>query len=297
MDKKIREALEASRPGSQDLRPAELADVGRALQNSAEAREFQQRVAEWDVAIRGSIDDVPVPAGLAERLLAQLQAADKEAANKPAPPLLAGVAVASQVAAEQISAQDSSLTNSVALPRPQNPIPSGEEVSRRRWTATIGTAVAGSILAVLLGNWLIQGSELKFDELADQWREQLDDQWYDIARAPRGFSVPKVLLVRPTRWQVIRHESGREVVAYELVRDRALSAMLYVTRMRGSGVPTSPPVGPQLTVGNKAVAYWQSGGYVYVLVVPGSQGRYRVFVPRRTRPLAVDRSVATIATV
>ena len=62
-------------------------------------------------------------------------------------------------------------------------------------------------------------------------------------------------------------------------------AVLLVARLQGEGLPSAPPASPQSATGGRAIAYWQSGSMVYVLVVPGNARNYRSYV--RSAPSTV----------
>ena len=74
IDRRIIEAIEACRPGSGDLRGADLADVARLVDADPEVRGLYDRVQHWDAAVTSAMQEVSVPAGLAERILARLNA-------------------------------------------------------------------------------------------------------------------------------------------------------------------------------------------------------------------------------
>ena len=99
MDKRIREGIEACRPGVDDLLDAELAslielaDAARAVGEDPNARLLRERVQKWDVAISASMEQVPLPTDLAQRILERLQAADSPAGSA-VPPLLTGAVTA-----------------------------------------------------------------------------------------------------------------------------------------------------------------------------------------------------------
>jgi hypothetical protein len=140
-------------------------------------------------------------------------------------------------------------------------------------------------LVIAVGYWLQPDSELEFDVLADQWAGQLSGDWEPIAQAPRDFPVPGAILVPPARWQWIDRFTTVPVVAYELAHGKAGKAMLYVAKMTRSNLPGAAPQWPQSNTGGKAIAWWQSGSYVYVLVVEDER-RYPAFVKPSTTPFA-----------
>ncbi len=88
------EAIDACRPGSDDLAQGELVDFAAELdRNPILAREFR-RVQQLDTALVEAVADVPLPEGLQERLLAGLRAASADAAPAGAPSVQAPVTAA-----------------------------------------------------------------------------------------------------------------------------------------------------------------------------------------------------------
>jgi hypothetical protein len=105
-----------------------------------------------------------------------------------------------------------------------------------------------------------------------------------MAEAPRDFAVHGSVRVAPTRWQWIGDFTTTPVAAYELKQAKA-RALVFVTRMAPDGLPVGPPLKPQRDTGGRAVAWWQSGTFVYVLVVEDVND-YHKFVQPSTPPLA-----------
>jgi hypothetical protein len=268
MDKPIREGIEACRPASDDLLSPDMIEAARAVQDDPQARLIYERAQQWDAAIGGSIEDVPVPPGLAERIEARLQSAD---AGRHAD-LLAGSATAANDVCES--------TGEVELAPPTARAP----WSRRRWAGAGLSAVAAAALVVAVGSWLSQERDLPLDVLADQWAAQMGNDWQPLAAAPRDFSVPGAILVSPARWQWIDRYTTVPVVAYELAHANAGKAMLYVAKMTRGDVPGAPPRMPFNTAG-KAIAWWRSGSHVYVLVVENERS-YPAFVKTTAAPFA-----------
>ncbi len=272
MDKRIREGIEACRPASEDLNSPEMADAARGVQDDPLARLVHDRVQKYDAAILKSIDDVSVPAGLSQRILERLRAARDESADGRSEELLAGAVTAA------------SKTHEASSDAQISPVPGRLALSRRNLTGAALTALLACVLLVVVINLLQERSELALADLADQWQAELGNNWQKLATAPPDFEVPGAVLVTPTQWQWIDRYTTEPVVAYELVHAKAGKAMLYVARMTRDGLRGSPPLTPQSTSG-KAVAYWQSGSRVYVLVVEDDRN-YRAFVRPSTTPFA-----------
>lgn len=272
MDKKIRESIEACRPASDDLLADDMADVARRVNEDPQARLIRQRVEQWDAAIGQSIEDVPVPPGLAERILERLEAARPDEAAQGADRLLAAsVSAASQTVPH---------TGETHVVRSRG----AAAWSRRRWAGAVTVALLACVLVVVVGNWLNRDSQLPLETLAEQWREQLGNNWEQMARAPKDFAVPEDVLVMPKRWQWVDQFTTVPVAAYQLAHAKAGEAMLYVARLKRDGLPSAPPLRPQSNTGGRAVAYWQSGDRVYVLVVEDERS-YRAFVRPSTPTL------------
>jgi hypothetical protein len=266
MDKPIREGIEACRPASDDLQSPDMTDVARAVQDDPEARLAYERVQQWDAAMAQSMDQVGVPAGLAERILARLRSAAGETS------LLAGaVAPASDNG-------EATLEVRVAT------APTRAGWSRRHWVGAAVSGIVAAALVIAVGYWLQPDSDLPFDLLADQWAGQLSNDWQQAARAPRDFAPPATVLVSPGRWQWIDRFTTVPVVAYELVHHKE-RAMLYVAKTTRPNLPGAPPQRPQSNTGGRAIAWWQSGSHVYVLVVDDERS-YRAFVQPSTTPFA-----------
>ncbi len=259
LDRRTTEGIEACRPHSDDLRSAELADVAQRVANEEPARLFHEHVQRWDTAVAAAMEDVSVPAGLAERITAGLAA---KALGGASP------------------AQDAivSMADSPPLPRRSR--------RRRLAAASALTAAAAILVALVFSDLLRPRVEVPWEVMADRWQESLNtkpDAWHDGQQLPRGFAVPPGVLGTLGGWQPLGSAAG---VAIRLVRGDGREAMLFAVRGSSATLPSGPSARPQSTTGGKAVGYWHSGGVIYVLVVPGDERLYRQFVSPPATPLA-----------
>jgi hypothetical protein len=273
MDPRIREGIEACRPAGDDLAAQDLADVARALAGDAEARAVFERSQQWDTVIGEAIEQVSVPAGLAERLIERLQAAG--GSRSGAAPLLEGAVAAARDAA---TTEPSADAPTLARPR--------WNWSRRDWAGASASLVAAAIVVVLVGYWLSGSSDTPPDVLAEEWEEQLNARQWQTAAAPAGFAVPDSVVAVPARWQWIGRLTKAPVVAYELVHAGGEKARLFVAHMSRPGLSNQPPAKPQFSTGGRTVAHWQSGSNLYVLVA-ASEASYQQFVRPSSTPLAL----------
>src|SRR5262245_48473703 len=81
-----REQIDACRPGSDDLALLALADLARAAESDRAVAGDLARSQRFDRSVAAAMHDVPLPAGLLERLEAQLaagEAVEDEATGEP----------------------------------------------------------------------------------------------------------------------------------------------------------------------------------------------------------------------
>ncbi|MEX2112099.1 MAG: hypothetical protein WD845_02885 [Pirellulales bacterium] len=266
IDRRTLEAIEACRPGSDDLLSTELADVALLVDGDPAVHAVYARAQRWDTAVSRAMQEVPVPPGLAERLLSRLAAGD---------------AVAMAVAASDATIDEATAS---ALPR-QLPW-SKARWSRRGWLGMVAATAATVAVAVGLTQYLRSGADAPVETLADAWLAQLDTSWSNMADAPKRFLVPASITAEATGWQRIDPVGSVGGVAYRLQSAHAGTARLFVVRLAKKGLPSSPPVQPQWTTGGRSIGYWQSGDLVFVLVVDGNADRYREFANVSRMPLA-----------
>ena len=141
-DAEIRDAIESCRPGSDDLGLPEMAPLAQALSADAALRASFNRIQRLDRRIVAATRDVPVPAGLAERVLARLQGpsvdrdadcSEQVASTAAMPAITTALARATTVA----TADD--------MNSPSSPPPSlaRRRFSRRAWSLAAVGACAG----------------------------------------------------------------------------------------------------------------------------------------------------------
>ncbi len=270
-DPRLLEAMEACRPGSDDLEDPALAPLAEALAADPDLAELFERLRRVDSRVAEAFGDVPLPEGLADRITARLAAANN--GQKPAG----------------------------AAPQPDEtgvdqPIAEAAKRPRRGWpgwvlAGTVAAAAAAVIVAVILPRRALQ--DLDQQSVADGAIEFFDgdgdaegrlaaeapppdayptDRDFDVRRFPR------------IRWRSIRGFLGRKGVAYDLGAPRAPRATLYVVQCTAAvpGLPNAVPRRPVSTTRGRSVGAWQKGGLLYVLVVEGDSRTYQWFLPSTT---------------
>jgi hypothetical protein len=247
-DRELITGLDACR-SADDLRQPELRAVAGQVDQDPRAREMQIRLLRIGDALRQSMDDVPLPAGLEERLVARLYEAAHDAA------------IGDPTAADMPS------SHGVSVAGHSQPL-----LSRRKWLQWGGAAAAAAAavsIAVVLFN---REKTLLPNQLegAPQWHEALASagDWQPFNAADADYAPPSELLRSPTRVRDVSSVVGRDAYAYDLTLPGGPRATLFVIEQaEDAGVPSAAPFRPQSSTMGHSVAYWQRAGMIYVVVV------------------------------
>lgn len=275
-DPRIIEAMEACRPGSDDVADPDMAFLAAYLAASPELDKTYERLQSLDASVAKAFQEVLVPEGLAERLLDQLRRAAAQSA--------------SGLPAETGRPQDDVET----LDEPAVVAASRPSCVSRRWmlvgVASLG--LAGSLLvAVVLQSARTVYSEAQVLEMAIRFFDTespapAEGHLVVHTPPPKAFPIsPLVFQHAQVRWRLVAEFLGQSGVAYDLTRPGGARATLYVTRQTATGTPDSPPSRPW-TTHNRSVSTWQSGSLLYVLVVDGGPQTYRSYLDIPRGPVA-----------
>jgi hypothetical protein len=245
-DELLQASIDACRPGEGDLTRPEFSELANRLERDAAALRCFKAVEEFDGVLRSALDDVPVPAGLADRLLVAMPAVNGETESASPP---------------------------VSLPARR----ARSWADTYEWFAPLSVVV---LFAAVIGiaTYSPVPPDLSIDDLvarSDAWQEQLEqqhEQWNErLKDAPRNnFPLSSQVALAPWRWQQLPSE-GAEVVAYY---EGPPGAILFVTRLKSkvANLTNSPRL--LRATGGWSVAAWSSGDLTYVLVVEGDKRRY-----------------------
>jgi hypothetical protein len=255
----LREQIDACRPGSNDLALPELAELAKAVERTPALAEELARSQQLDFKVAAALHDLPVPAGLAERLLAVAES------KMPAPEVNLPLAIS-----------ESGATSARSRRR-----------SRRRWLLAGGSLALVALLALSAYPWLRTVHVVAREELggqAAQWLQQLPtNSWQAANRLPPNVAIDPAVAARPRQWQplTIQRPSGwsASVTAVDLSPSgpEAPRAVLFVVKSSASfAVPAIPTATSRLSLsGGFAATAWQRPGsaFLYVLVVEERGGQ------------------------
>lgn len=271
-DPHLREAIEACRPGSDDLQAPEMASLREQLAADPELQQFCDRVERFDRRVAEAFRDVPVPEGLEASILARL-----------------GIAGLAPAAADS----PSDVTETAPIrraPHDQAPVAAPSRRSRR-WLFRAAAAAAASLLVGTFV-YLQRPAPLAESRILDAARSAFQSEetiaWNEgsppDAFRPSGY-VRRVSLAR-VKWRDLEGFLGRQAVVYDLTRPDGPSARLYVVRASAAGLPPLPPSAPQSTTHGMSVSAWAERGLLCILVVDGSPRDYQRYLQLPQGPVA-----------
>jgi hypothetical protein len=234
-----------------------LAELSRAAEIDKAVADELARSERFDRAVSTAMHDVPLPAGLLERLEARLAGAD-------------------------VTNTDS--TGDVALP------PHPPRFSRRTVLISTGLATAAALLlAVASQFWSSPSRSIPSDQLAaavSQWieRSAVTSPAWEKAALP----VPNVLAVpvKSKRQQTFTTANGESATVFDLTPGLGQQVLLFVVKTPHTyPVRTSPYTKLTGVSSGMAVAAWQRGDKLYVLAVREDGQSLDHFI--REQPLAL----------
>jgi hypothetical protein len=267
--------IELCRPGSDDLCDPDQAELARQVQADAEIRARYEAVQKLDGAIGTAFHDVPVPAGLEQRLLAGVAARVRDkASDTPANP----------------SQNERSATSAAEL----EAAPRRKKRFLRRRMRWIGVGGVAAALLIAVAAWAIvkmyPAPKVPLETLAHRalrWVDQLLTQpWKSLdENGPEGlvpgYPLEPSLRAGPLRFQQFGDERDT-VVAYDLAAPgQPIAAQFTIRTSREYDVPGVMMSKPLWSSGPYCIGACQRDGVLYVLVVEGDAGRFRQFVQPR----------------
>lgn len=266
-DERIDELLEAYRPGVDNLGDEAWQPLRAALVIDPEVKRRAEIIQRHDRTVHSAMHDVPVPVGLAERLLAALpQSEPTTEVLSPAPPVI---------------------EEPVSLP-PHSGRPN--RMRRRAWIAAVAGLAAVAVLAVTF--WRIGPSdsgEVSQDELVQMVADWEDDpalmnseSWEPVAGSNGWSSHPlNASDLRGTASRaigVVKRDGGLLLVVYDLTLTNGKSARLYVAHTgRTFGVSPTPGSFLRGLTGRRQAIAWQRDEHLYVVVVDEQEGPVNQF--------------------
>jgi hypothetical protein len=268
----LHRAIDACRPTYDDLQLEEMAALAGEVQRDQRVRQMYERSQRLDVALGAAFQDVPVPEGFAERLLAAVAAETAVEKSDSNQMVDRAVSSASETPADTESAV--------------SPAKSRARLSRR-WLAVVGSVVAATAAMLLVGLLLLHDTQaVGRENLAGQardWTDQviLEDIWHlDITQAPtKRYPRNDSVRAAAVRWRWIATQYSSKSVCYAMTTTGTDEGFQFVVPTNKKfNVPATLPATPISTTGNRSVGACHHNGVLYVLVVTGDVQRYQMFL-------------------
>lgn len=270
-DARLVEAMEACRPGSDDLSDPGLASLAERLAAGGELKDMFDRLQQVDGSLGEAFRDVPVPDGLADRIAARLSATGEAPAASSDERDIGGAAPSSPIAE--------------ADKRPRR-LSRGWLLGAAGSVAVMAASVVVAIVVLRPTSSTLTASEV-WDGAIVFFVDDKDKDGKLVAETAPPEDYPAAPDLEPSllpamRWRRVGDFLGLEGVAYDLRRPGgAPRATLYVLKCQVPGLGAEPPLKPSRTTRNCSVGAWQTDGLLYVLVVEGGRRVYEDFLRRR----------------
>jgi hypothetical protein len=271
--RKLHEMIDACRPGSEDIRLPEMSPLADRIAGDPELRHRYQQTQRLDARLGQAVGEIEIPIGLRERILARLEGAGNGGQ---------GPGARGQGPGEAAQGAGAMGDGGVALA----PV-------RRWWVFTLAAIAAGLLLLVAGYSVWPRRPAFTYDKLlnsSSQWFEQLraNSAWQPLAarQVIRDFPVAEAIRPRPRFWADVSSLVGQSACAYDLSTADGRRATLFVIPDDSQVADSSPPLKPGSSTGGLMIGCWQSGDFVYVLVVEGNERTYRSLLDDAGPPLA-----------
>ncbi|MCU0981923.1 MAG: DUF3379 domain-containing protein [Pirellulaceae bacterium] len=269
-NQEIQQAIDACRPGSDDLQRPEMAALADAIRQDPDVRRRYESSQQFDASVRGLFRDVPVPAGLADRLLAAIE-----------PPRDRAAAESQTLVAPLLSEHDVRKHAEEAGGWPHRK-------RRRMWLTMAGSLTAAAALAgfLLLVPYFSVTEPRPDDRLPGEilaWADAVVRQgWNEDLQTAQSLRRPLDRAVRanPQRWCSITTAYDSQTIVYDVAPRGADMALVFCMQcpVRSSRLPDMPPWNAFSATGGLTLGVWRRGDMVYVLVVRGGPRRYRELI-------------------
>ena len=248
----LRQQIDACRPGSDDLHLPELAELKAAAASSGEVAAELDRTQRFDQNVTSALYDVPVPAGLLDRLLA----------SAASPVALAGI--------EQAIDEGPSATPAADAPQAASAVTRG---TRRTWLWRAGSIALAAAAALAIGVFVSNRSprEVTAEQLAadiEDWYSEASSaptpEWSTV-KSPQQSSIGQYVATRRALpWRNFKTAAGESGIVYQVAGKQVL--LFVIDTNAKYQVGGSPRNRLLSTTGGITAMAWQPPGKLYVVV-------------------------------
>jgi hypothetical protein len=256
---KLLTAIEACRPGSDDVALPEMSQLADAMSSDPEIVDRYERTQSSDAALAAAFREVELPTGLEDRLRAALESQG-------------------EIASEDQAKSDHDTPSSSKSLAPQQP--------SRRWMLAGGLAACALMAAgigLTLTDWSSPAGREELASAAVDLHQQLTpDDWRFDTPAPTDRPAFDRLQrdVIAGGWAPVDVAGDSRGIAYRFTHRRGATATLFVFRPGAidPNLPLAPPLDPARPTSRVTAGVWTNGTLVYALVVDGGIQQYQSFI-------------------
>ncbi len=276
LDEQTWEALESCSMGVCDVADPAMARLSAEIAANPQLQKVFDRIEHLDGKIAAAFQDVSLPPGLIQRLLANVSNARIEIP-----------------ASDQSNPKPHQSTN---MDNPfiaaSSPVQGKRKISRRRLLLAGGLLSAA--VALLIALWL------NFHNAESYTEQTVIDEAFSFFEAdialgrtlltekspPKAYSFSRAIISsNDICWREIRNFLGRSGIAYDLPERNGRRATLYVIKQNIEGLGNEPLYRP-FTTGGFSASAWQEGGLLFVLVIQGEPNSYQHYLNLPRGPVA-----------
>jgi len=280
-DKRILEAIDACRTGSDDLSMPELHELAGRIEQDADVQALFDQSQRLDAMIGEAFEEVPVPNGLAEQISASLGAMDA-----------AGDVDTSGHSLIEQSERDEDESAVVNRPVVQNS-PVASRAAFLKWVAVAASIAACFTVAVGAVHFFTpREMEVEaFTKEARQWINDLQQNPWKLdldAPLPSHYNIEPSVVIAPRGWQQLEVPYGSKAVAFDLRKNEGSPFAALVVFDTYDGIEkvgsVLSPV-PLSNTGNVCIGACKVENTLYVLIVEGNVDQYRRFIKSQLPPV------------
>jgi hypothetical protein len=241
----VAEALESCRPGSRDIHGPHLEFLKSEVAKNPQIAATYERLQRLDAKIADAFQNVPIPEGLADRVLNSLTQA------QPRP----------EISRQKVQ----------------------QKISRRLLLGAGASTVAAGLLTAATLSWMrrkpvsVLSEQCVLDEAIHYFEHVPQSPSHLLAEVTPPAKYPfsqSVVMTHGAKWSTVSDFLGAEGVVYDLLGTNDGQAMLYVLANVVACTATAPSLQPFTTAGCSA-SMWKENGLLNVLVVHGDPSIYQ----------------------
>jgi hypothetical protein len=255
----LRQRMDGCRIGSDDLSLPEMSELSAALRNDAALREEWESRQRSERLIAAAMDELPVPAGLADRILAAAAACD-------------GHRLVEKIEQAVTTTGDANAAAEV------EPAKRHVLLARRQWSWIGGVALLLVAAVIIQQTYFAPPTCVTKEQLvasAQVWFDAAVNRPGDGQSGEAPLPFPRsALSLAPQTWRKMPTAEERSLVAFDLTKlQMGGRIFLFAAKTNKRYEVASVPYTRLSATGGLEIGAWQQGDLLYVVVIDQRSGR------------------------